>query len=399
MFQGKGRTRAIKLLACVGFLAVVSLTYAFSSGPLPGLTGAPGEGNCTECHDSFGEETNRGNGFVSIEAPSRYEAGERLSISVSVGQPGQRRWGFEITALTTDTNEPAGQFAITDPVHTQLIQGENGRFYVEHTEEGTHPGQLGGATWTFDWIAPETDVGPVAFYAAGNAANNDGTRLGDWIYTTVASISPPSFPAVTLLSPQGSEVLGIGQNFPIRWEASKADNFDLLFFPRPGALPVTIVSGLPSDSRSYDWTVPAVVTDSASIAVLAFNDVGFGIDESEATLMIVDKSSSLIEVLQPNERRVVKGGAHLMITWKVAGNLSLTRQQIRLSLDGGQTYPQVLAPSLSASARSFDWVVPTDLHTRSARVLVLARVADGNIVADANDTDFVIFNPVLLTAP
>jgi hypothetical protein len=384
-----------KLLACFGFLFAVGIVYAFSSGPLPGFTDAPGEGNCTECHDSFGEQPNQGPGMLAIEVPPRYELSQRLTLTVSISQPGQRRWGFEITALTANTNEPAGQFVITDSTRTQLIQDSNGRFYVEHTSAGTSAGQLGGTSWSFDWIAPDTDVGPVAFYAAGNAANGDGERLGDWIYTAATSISPPSFPAVTLLAPHGAEVLGIGQPFTIRWEASNANSFDVLFLPREGALPETIVSGLPGDARSYDWTAPTMATDSASIAVLAYNDSGFGLAQSESPFMIVDKSSALAAVLEPSGPRVVKGGAHLKIVWNVSATLNITRQQIRLSLDSGQTYPLVLAPSLSARARSFDWVVPVTLQTQSARVMVLASVADGNIVAAANDADLIIFNAIV----
>lgn len=383
--------RSVKLLVSVALLFAVGIASAFSSGPLPGLTGAPGEGNCTQCHDSFGERTNTGGGSLIITHPPRYEVGQRLIFTVSINQPGQRRWGFQITALTVNDNQPAGQFVITDSLHTQLIQGANGRFYVEHTSAGTFPEQLSGASWTFDWIAPEIDIGPIAFYATSNAANNDGTRLGDWIYKKVSIISPPSFPAVTLLSPNGNEVLGIGQVFTVRWDASaNADRFDLLFFPRPGALPTTIVSGLPGDSRRYDWIVPDMVTDSARVAVVAFNDAGSGTGRSEGTFMIADQSASLVQVLQPNEPRVVRGGTRLLIMWTVSRRLSLTDQQIRLSLDGGRTYPLILAPSLSACARSFNWLVPTNLQTQSARVLVLVRAVNDYIAADANDADFVI---------
>jgi hypothetical protein len=394
MTHRKQKTRVIKLLACLAFSVSLSLVYAYSSGPVPGMTGAPGESNCTECHDSFGEETNTGGGFVAIIHPKRYEAGQRLTITVEVGQTGQRRWGFQLTALTTDTNEPVGQFVITDPVHTQLIQGPTGRWYVEHTEAGTYAGTSGGAEWSFDWIAPETDKGIVAFYAAGNAANNDDERLNDWIYTTLSTISPPSFPATTVLAPNGNEVLGKGEKFTIQWEATaNAEVFDLLFFPFPGSLPETIVSGLPREARSYEWMVPDIVSESASIAVLAFNNAGFGIDESEKSFMIVDKSSQIVQVLEPNNPREVTGGTTLTITWSINGNVNLTGQQVRLSLDGGRTFPLVLAPSLPAGARSLDWLVPTNIRTQSARVLVLARVQGGNIVVDAGDTNFVISNP------
>jgi uncharacterized protein (TIGR03437 family) len=42
-----------------------------------------------------------------------------------------------------------------------------------------------------DWTPPATDVGDIVFYAAGNAANGDGTNAGDHVYTTVRRVSPP----------------------------------------------------------------------------------------------------------------------------------------------------------------------------------------------------------------
>jgi hypothetical protein len=385
--------RVIKLLACIGFLVLVSVVYSYSGGPLPGFTGAPGEGSCTECHDSF-DSPNQGAGEVNIEAPSRYEEGQRLTITVRVNQPGQQRWGFQITALTVDGEQPAGQFLITDPEHTQLIPAENGRWYVEHTDAGTFSGQRGGASWTFDWIAPETDAGPVVLYAAGNAANGDGDRLGDWIYQTNVTVSPPSYPAVSLLSPNGGEVLGVSETFTVGWDAIKADSFYIFYYPRTGALPKAIASNLPGNSRSFEWKVTETVTDQARIGILAFNDVGSGLDESAAPFLIVDKSSSVIEVIEPSGSPVVNGGTRLEIAWQVSAGVSLTSQQVRLSLDGGRTYLRVLAASLAGEARRLSWTVPTDLHTQSARVLVLGRVAGGNLVADDNDADFVIFNPM-----
>lgn len=392
-----GRTIHLsKLITCIVFFSVVSLTYAYSTGPLPGFTDAPGEGNCTECHDSFGEQTNTGPGSLSITHASRYEAGQRIPIIVELTQSGARRWGFQLTALTTgDDPQPAGQFVITDPQHTQLLQGDNGRWYVQHTDTGSFPGQTSGR-WRFDWIAPETDVGTVAFYASGNAANNDGSRLGDRIYTTLSSISPPSYPAATLLEPLHDQVVTPGQTLLLRWDATaNAKSFDILFFPFPGGLPDTVAFDLPADMRSYEWTVPSLLSDAARIAVLAFNDVGFGL--SETSLLIVNKSPQ-VQVTEPNTPRAVKAGDILRIAWSVASELRVMRQQVRLSLDGGKTYPQVLTPArFSTTARSFNWTVPATVQTQMARLLVLVQT-DNNLLADENDADIVINNLSTMSA-
>jgi len=283
-FRARGPcVRASPLLALVLGLLVAGLTaFGLSTGPPPGFTQAPGESACTECHDSFGEETNRGPGELILEHPARYEPGQIIPITVTLEHVGQRRWGFQLTALAADTSEPAGEWLITDPRHTQRVEGENGRRYVEHTWEGTFAGQRDRAQWMVAWRAPERDLGPITFYATGNAADGDGTRLGDWIYSAESTIVPPSYPTATLRFPRGGETFRPGQPIVIHWEASSsATSFDVLFFPRAGALPVTITSALPAEARSLLWIIPDVPTESARLAVLAFNDVGFSLAESK----------------------------------------------------------------------------------------------------------------------
>jgi hypothetical protein len=68
--------------------------------------------------------------------------------------------------------------------NTELIQGTmGGRAYVSHSYYGTGVGEAGGRLWSFDWIAPPAATGRVAFFAAGNASNLDGSKEGDRIYS------------------------------------------------------------------------------------------------------------------------------------------------------------------------------------------------------------------------
>jgi hypothetical protein len=70
-----------------------------------------------------------------------------------------------------------------------LVEG-NLRLYVEHTVDGLIDTEFGSNTWTFLWTAPPESAGEIVFYAAGNAANGDGSPSGDFIYTTTAAIGP-----------------------------------------------------------------------------------------------------------------------------------------------------------------------------------------------------------------
>jgi uncharacterized repeat protein (TIGR01451 family) len=185
------------LAAICGFLlssaTSVQKVGAFSSGPPPGYTGAPREEPeaCAECH----VPSDVGSGHFTINAPATYIPGQTYQITVTHTDtdPTRIRWGFELTALDT-SDEKAGELQSTDGT-TQILNNAGpggGRQYIEHTSQGTFVGQQNGASWTFNWTAPPTDIGFVTFYAAGNQANNDGNSSGDHIYKTLVASAPAS---------------------------------------------------------------------------------------------------------------------------------------------------------------------------------------------------------------
>jgi uncharacterized protein (TIGR03437 family) len=215
---------------------------AFREGPPTGVTGAPSESNCTECH--FGGGPNTGGGTLSITGlPATYTAGQEITVTVTISQPGRSRFGFELTAIN-DGGSAAGTISVTDSTRTQEQVGPNGRMYILHTAAGTNPTGPGTNSWSFKWTAPATSTGKVTFYTASNAANNDGAQTGDLIYTTSASINPgqAAQPPVTTVSaasfaPNGpvaplSIVAGFGANLATSVEDAQAQ-----------PLPTTLANG------------------------------------------------------------------------------------------------------------------------------------------------------------
>src|SRR5229473_5202551 len=174
---------------------VIESVRAYSSGPPAGYTGAPGDfGTCTDCHGGPAP-----NGQFSISSPPTYVPGQTYQITVTHinNDPTRKRWGFELTALSSGTK--AGDLQNLSGL-TQILNNDGpaaNRQYIEHTSVGTFQGRTGGASWTFNWVAPSTNVGPVTFYAAGNQANNDGNTSGDQIYTTQATAAPAPSPTPT----------------------------------------------------------------------------------------------------------------------------------------------------------------------------------------------------------
>ncbi|HVG18712.1 MAG TPA: Reeler domain-containing protein [Blastocatellia bacterium] len=218
----KERAKIISLtLFIAGFAAAlltsnqaVTTVHGFSGGPPAAHTGAPGENNCTECHNTNSPQQDT-NAF-SISVPSSYEPGRTYQIIVkhTNSNSSRRQWGFQLTALAGGSR--AGEFQPLNNL-TQL-DTLNGRQYIEHTFNGSFPGQRGGATWTFNWVAPSSEVGPVTFYAAGNQADQSGSESGDRIYLTNVTVNPSAAqptgpPKILSASISGKKLFVMGENF------------------------------------------------------------------------------------------------------------------------------------------------------------------------------------------
>lgn len=167
-----------------------SILIAFSGGPPNGNTGAPNETTCGQggCHDNT---PNTGGGSITISEnfdEGKYQQDKVYTITITVAQSGQRRWGFQAVVKRNDNQNQAGTIIVTDNTNTQVSAG-----YIKHTATGTRNGQFNSASWSFDWRAPMSDVG-ITIYAAGNAANGNNFNTGDFIYTTSLAVeaAPPT---------------------------------------------------------------------------------------------------------------------------------------------------------------------------------------------------------------
>jgi Reeler domain-containing protein len=223
----KNRLKMTCLAFCLALIAAALLSdnravrrvNAFAEGPNPGHTGAPGELTCATsgCHTgSF----NSGPGQLSIVPPTSYQPGQTYQVTVmhQTSDSSRRRWGFQLTVLDDASNNKAGNLANLGSTTQVLDGGPDGtRQYIEHSFNGTFQGQQNGASWTFNWTAPSTDVGPVTFYAAGNEANNDGNNTGDQIYTTSVTIRPTIVttgpPEIVSARISGKKLFIMGSNF------------------------------------------------------------------------------------------------------------------------------------------------------------------------------------------
>ncbi|HHG83856.1 MAG TPA: T9SS type A sorting domain-containing protein [Bacteroidetes bacterium] len=157
--------------------------YSFRNGAPAGKSGGAGEATCatSSCHAGA---LNSGPGTLTINsnAPGGvYTPGDTYLVTVRLAQTGISRFGFEVLAAFSPlVSKSVGFLNLTNSGETKLLTSGL-RKYVTHTSSGT----LGTNffEWDFEWKAPDTGVGDVQFFVAGNAANNNGNKTGDLIYS------------------------------------------------------------------------------------------------------------------------------------------------------------------------------------------------------------------------
>ncbi|MFK7935044.1 MAG: choice-of-anchor V domain-containing protein [Saprospiraceae bacterium] len=168
------KTNSILQLFCLCFCTFLFTNY--SGNPPNGLTGAPGENTCRNCHSGNNAQGLDGEVLIS-GLPESVTAGTTYPISVTVTNPNglSLRAGFQMVALNSN-EENAGILA--NPSENSTVVAGN-RVYHEHAPAIAYDSDR-NATWTVDWIAPQTtDNETVTFYATGNITDSN-----DWSDTT-----------------------------------------------------------------------------------------------------------------------------------------------------------------------------------------------------------------------
>ncbi|MET0626547.1 MAG: PQQ-dependent sugar dehydrogenase [Pyrinomonadaceae bacterium] len=322
---------------------------AYSSGPPAGFTHAPGELDCADCHTTPAQST----GTLTLGVPQNYTPGQTYDITVAHSTADQTRvrWGFEMTALDA-ADERAGSFAPADEL-TRVISGEGpfpGREYVEHTSNGTFPGQQNGASWTFRWTAPTEDVGPVTFYVAGNQANGDGNSSGDNIYFTFASAS--------FAAPTPDFLLTVTPNSRTAVRGTTVA-YDVTVTP-VGGFTGTVnldVTGKPADALSLFEPAVVHITDSSPktsvLSITAANSTPAG----TSTLNVSATSGSVTRNAQATLNVVLASDADLALTQTVSPNPAQTNTDIRFTINVTNNGPA------RATAVDLNTVLPFAFHT------------------------------------
>jgi hypothetical protein len=123
-------------------------------------------------------------------AGSSYIPGQTYNLTFTITRASRIKFGFQLKVEDAQGNDAGTIISTTS--RTWVQQG-----YLNQSGSGNTSTTSGTISWNFQWVAPSAGTGPVTFYIASNAANNNGGTSGDEIYTDAVALQE-STPAYTV---------------------------------------------------------------------------------------------------------------------------------------------------------------------------------------------------------
>jgi C1A family cysteine protease/uncharacterized OB-fold protein len=248
--------------------------------------------------------------------------------------------------------------------------------------DGTNSGWLpvGTTSVSKSWAVP----GTYSVKAKARCATHN-LIISSW--STALDVSMEK---VTVLQPNGGEVIPSGKTYTIQWAAPvQATKFKLLYSMDNGAIWILITSD--ATGTSYDWTVPKPASNANScyVKVIGYSasNVKVGEDESDKPFAI-----GVVKLFSPNGGEVLESGDIHQIQWEINGTkYPVATQKLYYSMDGGTTW-SLITTLLDGSLRTYDWTVPVPTSNKnSCYVKVVAYSASKvNVGEDKSDKPFAI---------
>lgn len=223
------------LLNILWCIFIYSFAFGYSSNLGNHYAGNPPAYNsCVNCHPGT---VNSGDGSMTIlNLPTSYQPGQTYGLTLRLQDPGQSRWGFQLTVVKNSAiSERGGTIVQTDFTNTRLSSlPNNGLQFLNQTTQGNFRNTMNGpVNWSFQWTAPAAGTGTVTFYAAGLAANNNNNANGDYTYLVSIPVNefqqnlPPN--PFNLTSPPNGSILRTNQAV-LSWEANGGGTNDTIFY-------------------------------------------------------------------------------------------------------------------------------------------------------------------------
>jgi len=204
------------------------------------------------------------------------------------------------------------------------------------------------------------------------------------------------FTKITLLVPNGGEVIPSGSTYTIKWSApANAVKFDLRYSLNNGTTWITIANKVAgtscnTDKKCYNWRVPKPLNNNRTclVKVIGFKSSGVkvGEDRSNSTFTI-----EVVKLISPDGGETLKSGSTHTITWRTNRTIRpVVSTKLFRTINGGSTWTLMRTLTGNPNPNSYNWTVP-NLSSSNCRVKVILLDSLGRIIgSDVSDKVFTI---------
>jgi len=239
-------------------------------------------------------------------------------------------------------------------------------------------------------LTAEEDPGSIFVGWSGGGCSGTGfceiTMNADAVVTATFTEAPTT---LTLLSPNGGEVIPTGSIHTIQWEAPPdAVSFKLKYSMDNGRTWKPIASGI--IDTSYDWAVPTPPKNKTKclVKVIGYDDsdTKVGADKSDSTFTI-----EVVKLTYPNGGELLTSGDQHTITWTTNETKNpVEKVVLKYTKNGGKKWKKI--DGLTENLGFYEWTVPGVPKTKSkCLVKVVLKDAKGRTVgSDTSDGYFTI---------
>jgi hypothetical protein len=247
----------------------------------------------------------------------------------------------------------------------------------------------------------------------GMSRNPTGRAIAaDYDYLTY------EFPSVTLKTPNGGNNLVVGDFVTVTWAASDdvatndwklqistdaphatwTDLTTANSLGTCGAGGNSDCTGTSLSTGTVQWKVPDQIGTTVKLRIY---------DTTDAQTTVARKSDmsntdftvrGRLTIVLPNGEEVWSIGVGSAITWTKTGSLDYSKVTLKLSQDGGSTYPATITNNLTPSSLSYTWT-PTASEDGTTNRVKAELDSDPTYVYDTSDADFIVRGSITVTAP
>ncbi|MBR9920979.1 MAG: hypothetical protein GYB31_09080 [Bacteroidetes bacterium] len=286
--------KKLTLIICLSFSVLCWWSATVYDHLDQGITGAPGEGQCSSCHTGNGSSS-----LLTVSGLPQYILSDTwYTVTVTVdGNNIEDVSGFQWTSVDANGNAMG---ILSNPGGGVELETFNGRNYAQHIDPNLL-GLDGETVYTFDWLSPEVSQNTlVNFYAGGVVGNND-SEIGFDDFAEMEVLNRTLVPPLNVLSFQKEDVNCFGGN-----------DGSITVIPEGGVAPIT-----------YEWSTGQTSNsisnlDAGEYSVTLMDDLG----QTVSTNIIINQPSQINGAIFPTQEIACFGDENGILNAGASGGTS-----------------------------------------------------------------------------